>query len=67
MRTVEPLTHAEIKTVPAPTGILPSVYTTKRLVLLALDTGLRASEIAGITLEQLNLQAGTVKVMGKSV
>jgi site-specific recombinase XerD len=33
--------------------------------LTALDTGLRASEVAGIALENLNLKEGYLKVMGK--
>lgn len=63
---VEPLTPGEIKKVTAsinkksPTG-------TRNYALLAtlLDTGLRASEAAGITLTNLNLADGYIKVMGK--
>ena len=35
------------------------------ILVLALDTGLRASEIAGIALDMLNLERGYLKVMGK--
>jgi len=63
---VEPLTPEEIKKVTAsidkksPTG-------TRNYAIFAtlLDTGLRASEAAGITLPNLNLADGFVKVMGK--
>ena len=34
-------------------------------MVLALDTGLRASEMAGIRLGRLNLENGYIKVMGK--
>ena len=63
---VEPLTPEEIKKVTAsidkksPTG-------TRNYAIFAtlLDTGLRASEAAGITLPNLNLADGYIKVMGK--
>ena len=63
---IEPLTPEEIKKVTAsinkksPTG-------TRNYALFAtlLDTGLRASEAAGITLSNLNLTNGYIKVMGK--
>lgn len=63
---VEPLTPEEIKKVTAsidkksPTG-------TRNYALFAtlLDTGLRASEAVGITLTNLNLADGYIKVMGK--
>lgn len=63
---IEPLTPEEIKKVTAsinkksPTG-------TRNYALFAtlLDTGLRASEAAGITLSNLNLANGYIKVMGK--
>ena len=63
---IEPLTPEEIKKVTAsinkksPTG-------TRNYALFAtlLDTGLRASEAAGITLTNLNLADGYIKVMGK--
>ncbi len=63
---IEPLTPEEIKKVTAninkksPTGTRNySLFTT------LLDTGLRASEAAGITLGNLNLADGYIKVMGK--
>jgi len=37
----------------------------KRRLVTMLDTGLRASEAAGITLANLNLSEGFIKVMGK--
>jgi len=63
---VEPLTPEEIKKVTAsidkksPTG-------TRNYAIFAtlLDTGLRASGAAGITLPNLNLTDGYIKVMGK--
>jgi site-specific recombinase XerD len=63
---VEPLTPEEIKKFTAsinnksPTG-------TRNYALFAtlLDTGLRASEAAGITISNLNLTDGYIKVMGK--
>jgi len=63
---IEPLTPEEIKKVTAsinkksPTG-------TRNYALFAtlLDTGLRASEAAGITISNLNLADGYIKVMGK--
>ena len=63
---IEPLAPEEIK------GITSSInnnsYTgTRNYTLFAtlLDTGLRASEAAGITLSNLNLVDGYIKVMGK--
>jgi site-specific recombinase XerD len=66
VKVIEPLTPEEIKKVTAsinkksPTG-------TRNYALFAtlLDTGLRASEAAGITLTNLNLADGYIKVMGK--
>jgi len=63
---IEPLTPEEIKKITAsinkksPTG-------TRNYALFAtlLDTGLRSSEAAGITLSNLNLADGYIKVMGK--
>jgi len=62
---IEPLTPEEIE-------IIMQIATDSRMgernrtiIMLALDSGLRAGEIAGIRLGQVNLQAGLVKVMGK--
>lgn len=63
---VEPLTPAEIDKVfssiekGSPTGIRNHA-----ILVTMLDTGLRVSEVASITLSRLNLQDGYVKVMGK--
>lgn len=66
IKVIEPLTPEEIKKITAsinkksPTG-------TRNYALFAtlLDTGLRVSEAAGITLSNLNLVDGYIKVMGK--
>lgn len=63
---VEPLTPDEIRGITS--GINKNSYAGIRnhvIVVTALDTGLRASEIAGIKLGRLNLQVGYIKVMGK--
>jgi site-specific recombinase XerD len=63
---MEPLTPEEIKNIIAsinkksPTGARN--YT---LFVTLLDTGMRASEAAGITLSNINLTDGYIKVMGK--
>ena len=63
---IEPLTPEEIKKVTvsiskkAPTGARNHT-----IFVTLLDTGLRASEAAGITLPNLNLTDGYIKVMGK--
>ena len=62
---IEPLTPAEIEKITTTGKTSPLEPRNRAIVVLALDTGLRASEIAGVTLGQLNLQAGLVKVMGK--
>lgn len=63
---MEPLTAEEIHKV---TVIIntksPTGTRNHAIFVLALDTGLRASEIAGIKLGRLNLQSGYIKVMGK--
>ena len=35
------------------------------MIIMLLDTGLRAGELAGLTLENINLEDGIVKVLGK--
>ena len=63
---IEPLSPEEIKKVTvsinkkAPTGARNHT-----IFVTLLDTGLRASETAGITLGNLNLKDGYIKVMGK--
>jgi len=65
-KVIEPLTPEEIENIASsinknsPTGIRNHA-----IFVTALDNGLRASEIAGITLGQLNLKASCIKVMGK--
>ena len=66
MILIEPLTPEEITKISSsidqhtPTGVRN--YT---ILVTALDNGLRASEIAGITLGQFNSKDGYIKVMGK--
>ena len=66
MKTIEPLNPQEIKKVAAsidknsPTG-----SRNYAIFVTGLDNGLRASEIAGIKLGQLNLKDGYITVMGK--
>ena len=63
---IEPLTPEEIKKITS--GINKKAPTGSRnyaLFATLLDTGLRASEAAGITLSNLNLVDGYIKVMGK--
>ena len=65
-KIIEPLTHEEIRRITAsintnsPTGIRNHA-----IFVTDLDNGLRASEIISITLGQLNLKEGHIKVMGK--
>jgi site-specific recombinase XerD len=63
---VEPLNPSEIRTIMSAidqrAGDGARNHT---LLLLALDTGLRAAEIAEATLPRLNLKDGYIKVMGK--
>jgi len=35
------------------------------MALILLDTGLRASELVGLTMDNVNLEDGMVKVLGK--
>jgi len=66
VKLIEPLTDSEISQIvssinqDSPTGFRNHV-----IFVTALDNGLRASEIANINLEQLDLKKGFVKVMGK--
>ncbi|MBA7624382.1 Tyrosine recombinase XerD [subsurface metagenome] len=66
VKLIEPLTDSEISQITSsinqdsPTGSRNHV-----IFVTALDNGLRASEIAAIALEQLDLEKGFVKVMGK--
>lgn len=63
---IEPLTPEEIKNIIASINKKsPAGARNSALFITLLDTGLRASEIAGITLSNLNLTDGSIKVMGK--
>ena len=66
IRIIEPLTLAEIKQIIASIDkSLPTGVRNHTIFVLLLDTGLRASEVAGITIKYLNLQDGFIRVMGK--
>ena len=43
----------------------PEGYRDQAIILTLLDTGLRVSELTGITLDDLQLEEGTIKVMSK--
>jgi site-specific recombinase XerD len=66
IKIMEPLTQQEIEQIisninkNSPTG-----FRNYAIFVTALDNGLRALELANITLGQLNLKAGYIKVMGK--
>lgn len=63
---IKVLTDEEISDLVA--SINPNTFLGARLyavVLLLLDTGLRASEVCALTLDNTDLTAGTVKVVGK--
>jgi site-specific recombinase XerD len=62
----EPLTPEEIKNIIASINKKsPTGARNHTLFVTLLDTGIRASEAAGITLSKLNLTDGYIKVMGK--
>jgi len=63
---MEPLTPQEIKKVIS--SINKNVYSGERncaILVTLLDSGLRASEVTGITLDNLNLKDGYIKITGK--
>ncbi len=65
-KLIEPLTPEEIKKISASINKkLPTGSRNYAIFATLLDTGLRASEAAGITLNNLNLTDGYIKVMGK--
>lgn len=65
-KIIEPLAPQEIKKVIASINKKSHVGERNHAMLVTLlDTGLRASEAAGITLDNLNLKDGYIKVMGK--
>ena len=66
VKMTEPLTPAEINKVTNSINKESSTGVRNHAILVTmLDTGLRASEVATITLGNLNLKDGYVKVMGK--
>ena len=65
-KIMEPLTPQEIKKIVS--SINGQSYSGERnhaILVTLLDSGLRASEAAGITLDNLNLKDGYIKVIGK--
>lgn len=65
-KIIEPLTPQEIKKIV--NSINRNSYSGERnhaVLVTILDSGLRASEAAGITLDNLNLKDGYIKVVGK--
>ena len=65
-KLIEPLAPDEIQTIID--SIDTSSYTGIRnhaLIITLLDTGIREDEITGVTLDNLNVQDGCIKVMGK--
>lgn len=65
-KIIEPMTPQEIKKVVS--SINRNLYSGERnhaVLVTLLDSGLRASEAAGITLDNLNLKDGYIKVIGK--
>lgn len=66
VKLIEPMTDSEISQIIS--SINQDSHTGSRnhaIFVIALDNGLRASEIANINLELLDLEKGFVKVMGK--
>lgn len=65
-RVMEPLTPGEIDAlIKAIDRKTPAGLRNHALLVTLLDTGLRASEVAGITLGHLDLDGGRIRVMGK--
>jgi len=65
-RMMEPLTAEEIDKVISCIDMNSSIGTRNHtIVVTALDTGLRTSELVGIKLSRLNLEGGYIRVMGK--
>ncbi|MFC1870070.1 tyrosine-type recombinase/integrase [Chloroflexota bacterium] len=63
---IEPLSPEEIKGITASINKISFIGSRNYAIFATLlDTGLRASEAAGITLNNLNLADGYIKVMGK--
>ena len=65
-KLIEPLTDQEISQITSSINQeSPTGSRNHAILVTALDSGLRASEIANITLEHLDLKGGYAKVMGK--
>jgi len=65
-KVFEPLTPEEINRIAGSIDKSTSTgYRNYTIFMMALDNGLRASEIASIRLPQINFQAGYIKVTGK--
>ena len=65
-KLVEPLKEDEIRKILGSFDLKsPTGYRNYVSVSLLLDSGLRASELAGIELKDVNLEKGEIKVMGK--
>jgi site-specific recombinase XerD len=65
-KMMQPLTPEEIEQMSGCINMNSSTGTRNHTIIVtALDTGLRASEIAGIELGKLNLQGGYIRVTGK--
>jgi integrase/recombinase XerC len=63
---IEPLTPEEINKITSCINMdSPTGTRNHAIFVTALDNGLRASEIVGVTLGRLNLEGGYIKVMGK--
>lgn len=66
IRIMQPLTQEEVSTIMNSIDTRSYIGERNRVVLATLlDTGLRASELAGITLNNLNLKDGYVRITGK--
>ena len=66
VKMMEPLTPEEIEQMISCINMnTPTGTRNHAIIVTALDTGLRVSEMAGIRLDRLNLQGGYIRVMGK--
>ncbi|MFC2013458.1 tyrosine-type recombinase/integrase [Chloroflexota bacterium] len=66
VRLIEPLTDQEVNQITSSINQdLPTGFRNHAIFVTALDNGLRASELARIAINQLDLKSGYVKVMGK--
>lgn len=78
-RTIEPIPEAHIRAIlqatervtyqrggKEVTAYLPDRYRNRAIILMLLDTGLRASELCSITRKKLDLVTRSVKIVGKN-